>query len=199
MSWNTTIAVVEGAQPAELERAGLQPREGSVLADFALGGRPDDVGHPGAVFAGSVPGGTVVLGDLMDVLELAPTLAPALGRTVRLAVFGGTSDSYLWQVITPEGPVRELRSQSGETDADDGQPDPAEAASGLGVLSEDTLIALLERTTGVTFDDALLETPTTPYVRFGPDTAPSGPSAAPGLTASAPRRRSLLDRILGRG
>lgn len=193
MSWNCAIAVVEGAAPAELAGAGLRPVDGTVLADFVLTADTSAVGYPGAVFAAAVPSGTVLLGDMLDVLGLAPVLAPVLGRTVRLAVFGGTSDSHLWQVTAPGGPLRELRSQEGQIELDDGEPDTAEAAAGIGPLTEDSLVELLQRTTGVALDDALISTETTPYVRDGDVSGPGDPAS--GQAAPAPRRRSLMDRL----
>ncbi|MGO1174382.1 MAG: hypothetical protein ACTMKU_08775 [Actinomycetaceae bacterium] len=158
MSWNTAVLVVADADPSELSRAGSDRAEGTVLGDFALSGRLGSDVEPGSVAAARVPSGTVVLGDLFTVLELGETAAQALGRTTRLAIFGGTSDTYLWQESGPGGVVRELRFVAGEMDADAGEPGPAEQGLDLHPLTEDSLMELLARATGVTFDDALLET-----------------------------------------
>lgn len=141
MGWNLLITVVENTTPAELREVGMMP-----VGETISGEEASLSGFDGIAAAQFGPH-TVLLNPSCELFGQLSDLEVPRRRDTRIvsAVFGSTSDTYVWSVESAAG-SRQLVSAGHEIVDDTGDALPQEEQ--LADLDEDSLFDLLERTTG---------------------------------------------------
>ena len=132
------MVVVRDARVADLAPLGYRPTGMPIGGDVAASSRAD--------LSALQHGPNVVLLDAGYAwIDLGERVAAALGRAVATALFGGTSDTWVFQLDVPgRGQRRIVWSQGGLAD-ETGAPIPEEPS---GPLDEERLGTLLARVTG---------------------------------------------------
>jgi hypothetical protein len=164
MSLNCTVAVALGATAADFHNAGAMADGPPITGDAALSSDT-------AISVAERDGHLVFLTGGLDLAKHLDRVAAALAVPTVAAVFSGVSDTWMWQVERV-GETRFWVWSDDEEVVETGRPHAAE--QGIAGLDEDTLQELLGRATGVTLDDALLESAFQP-VRW-PDVRPASTS-----------------------
>jgi hypothetical protein len=150
MGWNLHLSIVRGRTTADFAALGMFGLADEAITVEAATSLPS----PAVAQAGEdllfVDGGMVAT-------EFSAVLAAKLRAEVVTGIFSSVTDTYVWNVVQPDGSFRGL-SVSGGVTKEEGTPTPEE--EGIGVLDEDTLFELLDRRTGL--DDDWLDLPAYP-------------------------------------
>ncbi|QCR18793.1 hypothetical protein C1N71_04450 [Agrococcus sp. SGAir0287] len=130
--------MVRDARVADLAPLGYRPTGAAIGGDVAASSRAD--------LSALQHGRNVVLLDAGYAwIDVGERVAAALGRPVATALFGGTSDTWLFQLDVPGRPQRRIVWSQGRIADETGAPLPEETA---GPLDEARLGTLLARVTG---------------------------------------------------